>query len=159
MVRGQVKTLTKEEALNKAMNYCGRAEHCLSEVRAKLVQWGAPEDDIDDVLKELVDQRFVDENRYAEMYIRDKITYTGWGRIKVAQSLRIKRVPDSIYKPILEAYDESAYEEVVDKALSAKWRQIKAKDFYEKKAKLFRFAMGRGFESYVVQAWLEKNKD
>lgn len=159
MVQGRNKTLTKEESLEKAMTYCGRAEHCLSEVRAKLYQWGAQEEDIETVLEILVDQRFVDEVRFAEMYVRDKITYTGWGRMKVAQSLRIKRIPDAIYKPILEAFDESAYEEVVDKALAAKWRQVKGKDFYDKKAKLFRFAMGRGFESYVVQAWLEKNKD
>ncbi len=159
MARGQIKKITKEEVLDKAMNYCGRAEHCLSEVQSKLYQWGAQEEDVDDVLKELVDQRFVDEERFTEMYIRNKIKYAGWGRIKVAQSLRIKRIPGSVYKSTLEDFDESVYEEVADKAFSSKWRQIKTNDFYEKKAKLFRFAMGRGFESYVVQAWLEKNKD
>ncbi len=154
-----VKALTFKEALDKAMSYCGRAEHCVSDVKSKLIQWRIPEEYVDAIIQKLIEDRFVDEKRFAEMYIREKIMYASWGRVKIAHALAVKRVSDQIYKPILETFDYATYELVAEKSLTAKWRQIKAKDFYEKKAKLFRFAMGRGFETYVVQAWLEKNKE
>ena len=140
-----VKSLTFKEALDKAMSYCGRAEHCVGDVKSKLIQWRIPEEYVEAIIQKLIEDRFVDDKRFAEMYIREKIMYASWGRIKIAHALAIKRVSDQIYKPILETFDYATYELIVEKSLTAKWRQIKAKDFYEKKAKLFSFCYGAWF--------------
>lgn len=151
------KITTKEKALDKAMHYCSRAEHCTHEVKQKLSTWGLnDEESINLIIEKLKKEKFIDDSRFASSYIREKMNYNHWGKIKIAMYLRIKRIEESIYNPLLQDFDNEIYIENLKYILEKKWPSIKGKNNYERKQKLIRFASGRGYELDIVVEHVEK---
>jgi len=152
------KSISKEKALDKAMYYCSRAEHCTHEVIDKLTSWGLDnQESIDEIIKRLKKEQFLDDSRYASSYIREKIIYNRWGKIKITMHLRVKKIKEEIYRPLLDDFDDETYRNNLDYILEKKWPSIKGKDMYERKQKLIRFATARGYEFDIVIEHIEKN--
>ena len=140
------KELSAEEARLKAEAYCSLSEHCKSEVLGKLQQWGAPEETWEAILNHLEKERYVDESRYATFFVRDKYRFNQWGRIKIAQSLRMKHIPSACIDEAMEEIDEQEYLNILTSLLKKKVRTIKASSDYERNGKLVRFAASHGYE-------------
>ena len=140
------KELSAEEARLKAEAYCSLSEHCKSEVLGKLQQWGATEETWEAILNHLEKERYVDESRYATFFVRDKYRFNQWGRIKIAQSLRMKHIPSACIDEAMEEIDEQEYLNILTSLLKKKVRSIKASNDYERNGKLVRFAAGHGYE-------------
>lgn len=140
------KEMSAEEARLKAEAYCSLSEHCKSEVLGKLQQWGAPEKTWEAILNHLEKERYVDESRYATFFVRDKYRFNQWGRIKIAQSLRMKHIPSACIDEAMEEIDEQEYLNILTSLLKKKVRSIKASNDYERNGKLVRFAAGHGYE-------------
>lgn len=149
-----MKELTEQEALCKAAAYCSAAEHCLSEVASKLDAWGIPADGQARILSRLVQERYVDEARYARFYINDKFRFNRWGRNKIVQGLRAKKIPASVYVGELDSIDEGDYLDTLRSLLASKRREVKARNEYERNGKLIRFALGRGYEMEAIRRCL-----
>ena len=80
--------LSEEAALKKAARYCSTAEHCRAEVAEKLRQWGVPASSAEQILTRLVQERFIDEERFCRAFVNDKHLLAKWGkRGKVPKSL------------------------------------------------------------------------
>jgi len=151
------KSISKEKALDKAMYYCSRAEHCTHEVREKLSSWGLDGDEAKEaIIEQLKKEMYIDDTRYTSAYIREKIVYNRWGRVKIAMHLRVKKINERIYSPLLEGFDDDTYLSNLDYVLEQKCPSIKGKDNYERKQKLIRFAIGRGYELDIVVEHVEK---
>ena len=71
------------EALNRAMALCSRTEYCISDIRQKLESWGLESDKAGDVIAILIKENFINEERYAGAFARDKYRYNKWGRVKI----------------------------------------------------------------------------
>ena len=140
------KELSAEEARLKAEAYCSLSEHCKSEVLGKLQQWGAPEETWEAILNHLEKERYVDESRYATFFVRDKYRFNQWGRVRIAQSLRMKHIPSACIEEAMEEIDEQEYLNILTSLLKKKVRSIKASNDYELNGKLVRFAAGHGYE-------------
>lgn len=140
------KEMSAEEARLKAEAYCSLSEHCKSEVLGKLQQWGAPEKAWEAILNHLEKERYVDESRYATFFVRDKYRFNQWGRIKIAQALRMKHIPSACIDEAMEEIDEQEYLNILTSLLKKKVRSIKASNDYERNGKLVRFAAGHGYE-------------
>ena len=140
------KEMSAEEARLKAEAYCSLSEHCKSEVLGKLQQWGAPEKTWEAILNHLEKERYVDESRYATFFVRDKYRFNQWGRIKIAQALRMKYIPSACIDEAMEEIDEQEYLNILTSLLKKKVRSIKASNDYERNGKLVRFAAGHGYE-------------
>lgn len=140
------KEMSVEEARLKAEAYCSLSEHCKSEVLGKLQQWGAPEKTWEAILNHLEKERYVDESRYATFFVRDKYRFNQWGRIKIAQALRMKHIPSACIDEAMEEIDEQEYLNILTSLLKKKVRSIKASNDYERNGKLVRFAAGHGYE-------------
>ena len=140
------KEMSAEEARLKAEAYCSLSEHCKSEVLGKLQQWGAPEKTWEAILNHLEKERYVDESRYATFFVRDKYRFNQWGRIKIAQALRMKHIPSACIDEAMEEIDEQEYLNILTSLLKKKVRTIKASNDYERNGKLVRFAAGHGYE-------------
>lgn len=140
------KELSAEEARLKAEAYCSLSEHCKSEVIGKLQQWGAPEETWEAILNHLEKERYVDESRYATFFVRDKYRFNQWGRVKIAQALRMKHIPSACIDEAMEEIDEQEYLNILTSLLKKKVRSIKASNDYERNGKLVRFAAGHGYE-------------
>ena len=140
------KECSESEARNKAEAYCSSVERCVSEVEAKLEQWGADHEIKDRVIEHLIKEKYIDQRRYCAAFVRDKYRFNQWGRMKIVQALRLKKIPSDVISLGLEEIDESEYLSILSGLVEQKKRSIKANTDYERNGKLIRFAIGRGFE-------------
>ena len=152
--QSQSKPVTEQEAYLKLSTLCAQAEHCSSEMTDKMTRWQVPEEQQARVMQRLVSEKFIDDARYCGFFIRDKIRYNNWGRRKIEQALRMKRIDSSVYGPQLAEVDDAMYVEMLRPLLAAKRKTLKAKSDYELNCKLIRFAMGRGFDMDIIEQCL-----
>ena len=144
------KILTPPEALHRAAALCSSAEHCTADIREKLARWGVTEADSRTIIARLVQERFIDEQRYAVAFVKDKFRFSGWGRIKMRYALQQKRIDGSDIDHALATLDEEPYNDRLLELLQAKSRSIRDDDPEARRAKLFRFAASRGFEPSLI---------
>ena len=150
------KPMTEADALNRLAAYCSVSEHCRSEVREKLQKWGLSAEAAERVLTRLEEANFVDEGRYAKAFVHDKLCFSGWGKRKIAQALQQKHVAHAVFQPYLDAIDEEEYHQILRKALEQKVRTLKTEDTdYQRKVKLIRFAMSRGFSYEDIRQFMD----
>ena len=135
----------------KAAAYCSLAEHCPSEVREKMRQWETPVECVEELIQQLIQDDFINECRYCKAFVSDKLKYNKWGCIKIAYELRRKGLPNPLVQDALQSIDEDEYFELALSLMEKKNKEVKAQDAYERKAKLFRFMAGRGFELELME--------
>lgn len=147
--------MTKEEAYKKLCSLCSTSEHCRSELNDKMMRWSMDRQDINQVLNRLEEEDFLNEERFCQAFINDKLRFDKWGRIKIGQALQVKKIPAEKYRSLLSAIDEEAYTGTLKALLKSKCRSLHTQDALEMKAKLIRFAQSRGFEMRFITACLE----
>lgn len=149
--------MTYEQALNRAAAYCSQAERATQEVLQKLEAWEVSDEDAARILEFLRKERFLDEQRYVHAFVNDKFTYERWGRIKIVYALRAKGVTGAVVTNTLDdVIDPDQYVETLTDLLRAKMRGMKTPLAPNDRAKLYRFAAQRGFESAVVGQALQR---
>jgi regulatory protein len=150
-----MKELSEAEALGKAAAACSTTEYCRLDMAEKLKRWGQQPPAIERILRRLEAERFMDEERYARAFVRDKYRFAKWGRVKIAGMLRQKAIPQAVIRRALdEEIDETEYRRLLREALLAKQKSIRADSDYERNGKLIRFAMGRGYEPEAIRSCL-----
>lgn len=150
MRKSEVKSLSKEQALQRAASLCSGSEHCVSQVQEKLLSWGLPDDDAEAVIARLMDEKFIDNTRFARAYCHDKFCYSHWGRIKIGQMLRHLHVSDADIAEGMAVIPEEEYLQAIADAASQKNRSLRDNDAYQRKGKLVRHLLSRGFEMSLV---------
>ncbi len=153
------KEMTEQEAYLRLAALCAQAEHCEQEMRDKMRRWGLDEAAQDKVVERLTKERYIDEERYARAFVKDKIRYNKWGRRKVQQALWMKHISDDIQQQVLDEIDEKEYLDVLRPLLKQKRKSIKAESDYELNQKLVRFALSRGFGFDIIRQCLDVNED
>jgi regulatory protein len=144
------KEKTEQEAYLQLAAMCAQAEHCEQEMRDKMKRWAIEPDAQDRVIARLIKERYIDNERYARAFVKDKIRYNKWGRRKVMQALWMKRIDNDILHQVLDEIDDKEYIDVLIPLLKQKRKAIKAKSDYELNQKLVRFALGRGFDFSII---------
>ena len=152
----QKKEISAQSALSKVMFICSRQEKCCFDIRKKLRDWNLSYDDQDEIIQTLIEEKFLNEERYTNFYVRDKFRFNKWGKIKISHHLKQKQIPDNLIKNALEQINEKDYKESLGDILSHKIKSIKEDDPYQLRAKLYRFAQGRGFESHLALNFIDK---
>ena len=143
--------MTYEMALQRLSALCASAEHCEYEMTEKMRKWEVEESDCERIMVYLRKAKFVDDERYARAFVKDKIKYNKWGRRKVEQGLWAKHIAEDIRQRVLDEVDESQYKSVLTDLLKSKRRSIKAANDYEMNRKLIKFALSRGFDYSIVR--------
>ena len=146
---------TEQEAYLTLAALCAQAEHCQHEMLEKMRRWEVPETVQARVMAKLIKERYVDDERYAQAFVKDKIRYNKWGRRKVEQGLWQKRIDEDIRKRVLDEVDDNEYLDVLRPLLKQKRKTIKAKNDYELNQKLVRFAVGRGFTFDIIRQCID----
>lgn len=142
--------LTPAQAFNRAAAICARSEQSSGDISARLVKWGLSSRDADQVLSQLIEQSFIDDERYARAFVKDKFAFNGWGRVKIAYQLRQKGIPAEHITDALTAIDEDQYRQRLIELLIAKWRSVNHNDSRTAWAAMMRFAASRGFETTIA---------
>ena len=129
--------LSKAEWLDKCEAYCARAEHCAADVRRKLYEWGAPADLAESIEQKLYDRDFLNDARFCNAYVHDKVEYQRWGRLKIQAGLHALQLPESEISSALKNLDDSVYFSNLRKLI-----QERRSDPEDKR---LRFLLQRGF--------------
>ena len=148
------KDMTEQEAYLQLAALCAQAEHCQQEMRDKMRRWKLDETVQNRIIDRLIKERYVDDERYARAFVKDKIRYNKWGRRKVQQALWQKHVDADIQQRVLDEIDEKEYLDILRPLLKQKRKSIKAESDYELNQKLVRFALGRGFGFDIIRQCL-----
>lgn len=134
-------------ALGKAQKFCSRQETCVSEVRKKLDQWNVNSAYHEKIISELIKEKFVDETRYAGLFIKEKFRLNQWGIIKIRHAMKLKKIPEYIVNDAIEKLPQDEYLITLEKILKLKLRNLKTRNKFEQKGKLYRYAASKGFEN------------
>lgn len=154
-----MKPLSAKEALVRLETLCARSEQSTGEAREKLRRWGIAPDDADKIVSSLVDSRYIDDGRFARAFVRDKIRFSKWGRVKVAQKLREKRVEADLISSALANFDADEYASILAEVLDARMRRNpELITTYEGRTALYRFLLTRGFEPALAAAAIRAAK-
>jgi regulatory protein len=153
------KEMTEQEAYLQLSALCAQAEHCQREMREKMRRWELDETVQNRVLDRLVRERFVDDERYARAFVKDKIRYNKWGRRKVQQALWQKGIDSEIQRKVLDEIDEKEYLDILRPLLRQKRKSIKAQNDYELNQKLLRFALGRGYTFDIIRQCIDVDEE
>lgn len=153
------KEMTEQEAYLQLAALCAQAEHCEQEMRDKMKRWEIDEMAQNRIIQRLVEERYVDNERYARAFVKDKIRYNKWGRRKVQQALWMKRIDNDIQQRILDEIDDKEYLDVLRPLLKQKRKSIKAESDYELNQKLVRFALGRGFTFDIIRQCIQVDEE
>ena len=153
------KEMTEQEAYLQLAALCAQAEHCQQEMRDKMRRWELDETVQNRIIDCLIKERYVDDERYARAFVKDKIRYNKWGRRKVQQALWMKRIDADIQQQVLDEIDEKEYLDVLRPLLKQKRKSIKAESDYELNQKLLRFALSRGFGFDIIRQCLDVGEE
>ena len=146
-----MKQKTENDAYLTLAALCAQAEHCQYEMLEKMRRWEIPEDAQARVMAKLIKERYIDDERFAQAFVKDKIRYNKWGRRKVEQALWQKRIDEDIRKRVLDEVDEDEYLSILRSLMKQKRKTIKANSDYELNQNLMRFALGRGFTFDIIR--------
>jgi len=144
------KSLTKEQALQKLKHYCAYQERCHSEVKSKLFELGVRKTDHDELIANLIEEDYLNEERFAMAFARGKFRLKQWGRIKIKYELKQKQVSDYCIKKALKQIEEEEYLEILKKLAEEKYAALKGEQYLVRKKKTMDYLSQKGFEAQLV---------
>jgi regulatory protein len=144
------KYFTDDEALAKAEHYCAYQDRAQQEVRDKLYEWGMATASVENIIVKLIEGNFLNEERFAKAYVSGKFNQKGWGRIKIKQGLKFKKVPDVLIKKALLLIDGDDYLATLQRLLEKKALILGEKNPMKRWYRLQQYAMGRGYEGDLI---------
>ena len=150
MTKKPAQPLTPDQVLDKIAKYCAYQERCVKDVRDKLNTYDIPEEEKSKILDFLLDNRFVNDERFAMSFVRSKVNQSGWGVNKIRFHLIQKGIDKEIIDEALGQTDEEVYLQRLIDILMTKSKTLKAANDFEKKRKLAAYAMQKGFEGDLV---------
>ncbi|MFZ4862906.1 regulatory protein RecX [Sphingobacterium sp. Mn56C] len=149
------KIFTPHQAKLKAESYCAYQERAQQEVRDKLYDWGLHESQVEQIIAELISDNFLNEERFAKAFALGKFRIKHWGKIKIKQHLKLKRVSDPLIRIALNEIDLDDYEEKILKLITDKLGANTGKLSLLEKSKLLRYMQAKGYESALIFAHLK----
>lgn len=154
-----MKEVTEQGAYLQLAQLCARSEHCQHDMLEKMRRWGMSDEAQARVMQRLVSEHYIDDERYARAFVRDKIRYNKWGRRKVEQALWAKHIDDDIRERVLGEVDDEEYLSVLKPLLKQKRKSTKADSDYELNQKLVKFALQRGFTFDIIRQCIDGDID
>jgi regulatory protein len=154
----QRKQLSKEQALQKAKHYCAYQERSHYEVKEKLYSFGLYKQQVEELLSQLIEEGYLNEERFAIQFAGGKFRMKQWGRVKIKYELKQRFVSDYCIKKALKQIDEAEYLDTVRKLASKKWAVIKAdsSNKFTRLAKATDYLLQKGYEPELVKKVLNE---
>lgn len=150
------KHLTKEQALQKLKHFCAYQERSHHEVKEKLYKLGVWKKEHDEIIAALIEENYLNEERYAIAFAGGKFRVKNWGRVKIKYELKQKQVSEYCIKKALKQIEEEDYMKLLNKLAKQKYDSLKADQYLVRKKKTINYLIGKGFEMNLVREVLEK---
>ncbi|MGN6418453.1 MAG: regulatory protein RecX [Pseudobacter sp.] len=157
----QKQQLSKEQALQKARHYCGYQERSHTEVKEKLYGYGLRKTDVEELLSTLIEENYLNEERYAAQFAGGKFRMKQWGRVKIKYELKQKRVSEYCIKKAMKEIDEEDYQKTLQKLAQVKWDSVKGEgvNHFVKMSKTTDYLVQKGYEMDLVRAVVQGLRD
>lgn len=152
------KIIDEQLALEKAGHYCAYQERSQQEVRDKLYDWGLWPAAVENIIVRLITDGFLNEERFAKAYVTGKFRQKAWGKNKIKQGLKLKKVPDVLIKKALNTIDGDVYIATLTQVLERKAAVVTEKNDFKRRYKLQQYAMSRGYESDLIADVLKNSE-
>lgn len=146
--------LEARQAYSKMAQLCSRSEQCSADIRKKIMAYEIVDEIVDEIIDKLIEEKFLDDERYVRAYVKDKLRFNKWGRIKMQYYLRAKGLSDDVIQKGFETIDDEKYKSILIKTMKDKARSVKKKNKFEKMGQIIRFAQSRGFEPELIHRYM-----
>lgn len=151
MNEGYRKNLTPEEAHAKAKHYCAYQERSHQEVKEKLYGFGLYKKDVEDILSRLIEEDYLNEERFACLFAGGKFRMKQWGRVKIMYELKQKRISPYNIRIAMKQIDEEDYMATLQKLAAAKWESLRNEQHFTRQAKTQQYLLQKGFEPALIR--------
>jgi len=151
----QKKYLTKEQAIQKLRHYCSYQERSHSEVVGKLWELGVRKQEHDEILSSLIEDDYLNEERFAKQFVGGKFRMKDWGKKKIYYALKEKKVSEYAIKIAMKEIDEEDYKKMLYELAEKKYESLKGEQFLVRKRKTMDYLLQKGYESELVSGALK----
>lgn len=155
----QQKSLTKEQALQKIKHYAAYQERCHTEVKEKLYSFKLRKADVEELISVLIDENYLNEERFAIQFAGGKFRINNWGKIKIKYELQQKRVSTYCIKKALSAISEADYLSTLEKLAAKKWLSLKGENYLSRQTKAQAYLTQKGYEPGLIQNIIRQLKE
>lgn len=152
-------SLTKEQAIPKLKQYCAYQERCHQEVKEKLYSYGLHKKDVEEIISGLIEENYLNEERFAVQYAGGKFRMKQWGKVKIKHALKQKQVSDYCIRKALLAIDDAAYWQCLQKQAATKSAQLKKENPFVKKHKLQQYLLQKGYEADLIREMIKLSEE
>ncbi len=152
------KTYNIKETTEKIQSFCALQDRCQWEVENKMRQWGVEEYIIENIVTDLILEKFIDEQRFSESFCRGKFRIKRWGKVKIKNELTLRKISFSCIQKGLEQIKDKEYYSVLKELYEKKKSSIKDKNQFIKKGKIVKYLQQKGFESNLIWELINKDK-
>ena len=152
------KTYNIKETTEKIQSFCALQDRCQWEVENKMRQWGVEEYIIENIVTDLILEKFIDEQRFSESFCRGKFRIKRWGKVKIKNELTLRKISFSCIQKGLEQIKDKEYYSVLKELYEKKNSSIKDKNQFIKKGKIVKYLQQKGFESNLIWELINKDK-
>ena len=152
------KPLTTDMAYPKIKHYCAYSERCHWEVREKLFTYGLIKKDVEILITRLIEEDCLNETRYAKLFTGSHFRLHKWGRVKIYNALKQKKVSDQNIKLSLKEISDEDYLTILSKLVQQKWIQLKTEQYVNRELKTMAYLMQKGYERPAIQGVINKIK-
>ena len=138
---------------DRAMQWCSRRELCKSDIKNRLLKAELSLEKIATIIQKLIDDKFIDENRFVKAFLHDKLEFQKWGLLKIKQALFFKGISEEIISEALQGIDKEKYLKKFEEIARIKLKSIKGDNKFEIDQKLLRFLASKGVsieDSYKI---------
>lgn len=150
------RTKTPEQALASLQRLCARAERSSGDAMRLMATWEVENSRRQEVLQKLISDKFIDDRRYAEAFVREKTSLSAWGEYKIRAALKRKGISESIINDVLNQINPDTNIDRLTQRLSRKVKSIKYETSYQLKTKLLRYGISLGFQMEQVLTSVEQ---
>ena len=148
--RGTGGRLTKEQALQKLRQYCGYQERSHSEVQQKLWDLGVWRSDHDQIIATLIEEDYLNEERFVKMFAGGKFRMNDWGRKKIYYALKEKKISDYLIKLAMKQIPEDDYLKKLESLAEKKYESLKGDQYLVRRKKTMDYLLQKGYEPNLV---------
>ena|SRR5690554_3002170 len=152
-------TFSLSQLKQKAEQFCAYQERCHKEVVQRLYQWRATPEDQNEILVHLIENNFLNEERFARSFARGKHRIKKYGKVKIVNELKFRNISSYNIQKALEEISGQEYQLAFEELSEKAWHSINEKNQLKKKKKFCDYLFRKGYESELVfKAWSELSK-
>ena len=150
MINPKDKSYSSKEVRQKLEHYCAYQDRCHQEVYQKMFSFSLTSHEKEELMVYLIDNNYLNEERFAQSFTRGKHTYKNWGKIRIVNELKARNISETIIKIALKEINEAVYLETFEELSYKHWQSISESNLMKKRKKFCDFFMRKGWENSLI---------